>query len=205
MGFWQAIEWAGIESEADIISMAFGVDDDEGLIQAAIVKVRQKRQDRVIFLAAAGNSGVHEDVARPASYGDVISIRAADSLGTMAATNPATDPDGPVSFSTFGDKIPLYLCDYKPEICLPGSSVSTAVAAGIAANMLLYAQLILSDGVETQRTVKKLRSVEGMRALFRKMSTPGAGRTCFINPVHFFTSRKTKLQRLCAIIDSLKV
>ncbi|KAJ6044393.1 uncharacterized protein N7446_002588, partial [Penicillium canescens] len=200
----EAIVWAGIKHEADIISMSFGVSDNNDDIKNAILTVRAKREDRIIFLASAGNSGPHQDTAFPASRRDVISIRSTNYMGACSDTNPASDLRGPAPlFATFGDNIPHRLRGYKPDVCGPGSSVSTAVAAGIAASILSYYDCLqlMQPVLLKDKTLKKLRTVEGMEELFYAMSTDTGNRIRFINPVKFFVKRPDNLRRLCALVD----
>ncbi|KAJ5698403.1 hypothetical protein N7462_000408 [Penicillium macrosclerotiorum] len=202
----KAILWAGSKQKVDIISMSFGVTDNNDDIKNAILQVRAERGDGIIFLASAGNSGPHQDIAFPASRRDVISIRATNYMGTSSDKNPVSDLREPLSFATFSDNIPQRLLGYKPDCCGPGSSVSTAVAAGIAASILSYSallQLMYPTYLE-DRHLNKLRTVEGMEALFFAMSTNMGNRIQFINPVKFFADRPTNLYRLCAIVDCIR-
>ncbi|KAM5442401.1 hypothetical protein MferCBS31731_002279 [Microsporum ferrugineum] len=202
----EAIIWAGIEQKVDIISMSFGVSGDNGDINDAILKVRYERNDNVIFLASAGNSGPHQDIAFPASHRDVIPIRSTNYMGASSDTNPAPDrhEQAPL-FATFGDNIPPLLQEYKPEVCGPGSSVSTAVAAGIAASILSYCACLekMYPGLLGDRQLTKLRTVKGMEELFSTMSKDMGNRIWFINPVKFFTERKTNISRCNAIVECI--
>lgn len=186
--------------------MSFGVTDHNDCIKNAILKVRAERGDSVIFLASAGNSGPHQDTAFPACYRDVISIRSTNYMGASSDMNPAPDSrDRAPSFATFDDNIPQRLLGYKEDVCWPGSSVSTAVAAGIGASILSYftcLQIMQPNLVEDQH-LKKLRTVEGMEKIFYAMSTNMDNRICFINPVKFFANRPTNFTRLCALVDCM--
>lgn len=186
--------------------MSFGVTDGDGDIKQAILEVRKERKDSVIFLASAGNSGPHEDIALPARYEGVTSIRATDCMGTVAGTNPTIDWLGAISFATFGDNIPARFRDFNPEVCKPGSSVSTAIAAGIAATMLSYACLLrlLFPNTISEDELKKLRTVKGVQDLFLTLSTDVGNRIWFINLVKFFADRKTNFLRLCAIVECIR-
>ncbi|KAK0627616.1 peptidase S8/S53 domain-containing protein [Immersiella caudata] len=201
----EAIRWAGIDRKADIISMSFGVCDADGHISDAILDVRKSRKDKVIFLASAGNSGPHQGITFPACRDDVLSIRMADHLGAVAASNPPTEWRGHVSFATFGANIPSRLLErhHEPEVCKPGSSVSTAVAAGIAATMLSYTALLplLFPNLDKTKLLLNLGTPQGARALFELLSDDMGNRMRFINPVKFITDRGDNMLRLCALID----
>lgn len=202
----KAIMWAGIQHQVDIVSMSFGVRDSNNDIKSAILNVRAQRGGNIIFLASAGNSGPHQDTAFPASLRDVISIRSTNYMGTSSETNPACDAGHPVpSFATFGDNIPGQLLEYRPDVCGPGSSVSTAVAAAIAASILSYCAClqIMHPSHLGDQQLNKLRTVEGIEELFRTLSTDMGNRTRFINPVKFFSHRPTNFDRLCALVDCI--
>lgn len=202
----QAIQWAGIECEADIISMSFGVSRDPR-IEQAIMEVQTHRRRNVIFFASAGNSGAHEDVAFPACCEGVISVRAADNLGSAARTNPGPGSNEAYSFATFGDSIPERLRRHKPEVCNPGSSISTAVAAGMAAMMLSYTSLLpgIFPGQIDESRIRKLWTARGMESLFLTLSgdVVVGNRVRFVNPVRFFTDKPRNLDRLWAIGDCI--
>ncbi|KAK0738076.1 hypothetical protein B0T18DRAFT_421203 [Schizothecium vesticola] len=201
----QAIRWAGVDCKADIISMSFGVSDTQGLIHQAILDVRSSRNDEVIFFASAGNLGLHQDEAFPANQDGVTSIRATDHLGVPMGTNPPSDRSQAVSFATFGGAIPLRLKEThpNPNVCQPGSSVSTAVAAGVAATMLgLAAWLpLFFPNIPGVERVSKLKTSAGVRALFEKLSDDVGNRVRFVNPVKFFVNRPENIMKLCAFLD----
>ncbi|KAL5586814.1 hypothetical protein FOBRF1_016684 [Fusarium oxysporum] len=62
----KAIRWAGLEAEADIISMSFGFPHDDDVISAAIEEVERNRD--ITFLASAGNNAAYQREAFPARH-----------------------------------------------------------------------------------------------------------------------------------------
>ncbi|PYH78778.1 hypothetical protein BO82DRAFT_404838 [Aspergillus uvarum CBS 121591] len=136
----EAIRWAAIENGCSIISMSFAVDDAGEVIERTVMNMVSIRQGRIIFLAAAGNNGLQAAPNVPARLGNVISIRSADFKGTASPNNPPLKvPYSGLSFTAIGQDVPERLCEYMPPNRRTGSSVATAVAAGITALLLSYA------------------------------------------------------------------
>ncbi|KAH6982561.1 peptidase S8/S53 domain-containing protein [Ilyonectria destructans] len=205
----QGIRWAGLQQNADIISMSFGfpVHDEETYekISEAIEEVQKERRRRIIFLASAGNSGVYDDETFPATHPSVISIRATDSLGAFMKTNPENKSESPMVFGAIGDDIPVHLQQFCPDVSLPGTSAATAIAAGIAAVMLAYV-LVLPQMVKTEHgegILKRLWTTEGMKMMFMKMSDDMGQRRRFLNLSKFFLNKRTPESRYFAIYDCL--
>ncbi|KAL6695291.1 peptidase S8/S53 domain-containing protein [Trichoderma pleuroticola] len=204
----QGIRWAALEQNADIISMSFGfpASDIEAYkqISEAIEEVKMKRDGQIIFLASAGNSGVYEDETFPATHPFVISIRATNSSRQFMNTNPRNRSGDGVAFGAIGDDLPLHLRDFRPEVSLPGTSAATAVAAGTAAIMLTYVQILphLLE-MELDEILKQLWTTEGMRKMFMKISDDMAQQQRFLNPVKFFLDKPNPFRRYCAIVECL--
>ncbi|RFU80267.1 s8 family peptidase [Trichoderma arundinaceum] len=190
-----AILWAGIECQADIISMSFGFPKDHEGIDKAIKEVQSQRKEAVLFLASAGNSS-SEDENFPARHSSVISIYAANCRGTFLETNPRLRDGASAVWGIYGSDIPdIYYTDIHekhPNVCQPGSSIATAVAAGIGATMIAYADLlpylessiIANDGPSR---LGLLRRKSGMEALFKSMvKGTGDGRQWFVDPISFW-------------------
>jgi Subtilase family len=205
----QAIAWAGCECNADIISMSFGFPMDHQDIKDAITKVQVERDGSVVFLASAGNSPL-EDESFPARHPSVISIYATNCYGTFSESNARNDSDGPVILGTFGDNIPVEICKdisaVYPKVCEPGSSVATAVAAGISATLLAYASVLTSLDLaaggatnSTKRVFQRLRQSQGMEAVFKGMALDMQGRKLFVNPIWFWMNKPDDFSRQCAI------
>ncbi|KAG5746460.1 hypothetical protein H9Q70_010855 [Fusarium xylarioides] len=190
----QAIRWAGLEAEADIISMSFGFPRDDETVSTAIEDVERSRN--IIFLASAGNNAAYQNEAFPARHRSVISVRATDCQGTFNASNPPIADPSTVALGTFGDNLPTRLNEeitkrFGAHICHPGSSIATAVAAGIAASTIAYAAVlstVLPIPAE-QSPVKCLKRTEGMRRLLEKMAPDQTGHNRFINPIWFWSEK----------------
>ncbi|KAH6989088.1 hypothetical protein BKA56DRAFT_575051 [Ilyonectria sp. MPI-CAGE-AT-0026] len=172
----EAIRWAGREG-ADIISISFGFPREHKGITQAIQEV-SARDGGVVFLASAGNSA-YEDEAFPARHPAVISIYATNRYGTFVESNSRRPGNGNNIFGTFSDDITSNINSEFDEayrgVCQPGSSVSTAVAAGMAAIMLAYVavlpKLIPSPpSNETLRVLRRVHDSQGMTAVFRAMA-----------------------------------
>ncbi|SCV46960.1 related to thermostable alkaline protease precursor [Fusarium fujikuroi] len=204
----QAIRWAGLELDADIISMSFGFPQDDDSIATAIEDVERSRN--IIFLASAGNNAAYQREAFPARHRSVISIRATDCQGTFNASNPPIIDRNSIALGTFGDDLPTRLNNeitkqFGPHICHPGSSIATAVAAGIAASTIAYAEVLSAVlPIPTEQSpVKSLRRTEGMRRLLEKMAPDQTGNNRFINPIWFWSEKADAWRAWAAMYDAV--
>ncbi len=178
----QAIIHAGLDPEwkVDIISMSFGIPHERKkeceAISDALEKVTKERDGSVLFFAAAGNSGINKENF-PASHKDVISIYATNSDGAFLESNPSQREDGPKLLGTYGTDIPLTI---MKEIQTPfpqadlsaGSSIATAIAAGVAAITLSYVAALpsLLNFKQSEATCAKLHKRNGMEQILYIMS-----------------------------------
>ncbi|KAM0345647.1 hypothetical protein ACHAPU_006301 [Fusarium lateritium] len=199
----EAIRWAVEECEADIISMSFGFQEEIPEISQAILEANLKRQNRILFFAAASNSGGNHKEMFPANHDSVISIRSTNSNGAFSDTNPPTDPHGPAVYGTLGQDVPsAWLFNVDGELSKSGSSVATAVAAGIAAMVLAFADAgFQSPDVQLHPNVKRLWTRRRMMAMFAKMSEDMGNRCFFISPIKFFSERDA-VRGWAAMIDA---
>ncbi|KAF5662958.1 peptidase S8 subtilisin kexin sedolisin [Fusarium heterosporum] len=199
----EAIRWAAEDCEADIISMSFGFQEEIPEISQAIGEAELKRQKRILFFAAASNSGGNRKEMFPANHDAVISVRSTNSNGAFSDTNPPADPHGPAVYGTLGQDVPsAWLCNVDGELSKSGSSVATAVAAGIAAMILAFAEAgFQSPDVHLHHDVKRLWTRRGMLAMFAKMSEDMGNRCYFISPIKFFSERDA-VRGWAAMIDA---
>ncbi|GLA16157.1 hypothetical protein AnigIFM62618_002726 [Aspergillus niger] len=166
----EAISWASEQWEADLISMSFGFAEEQPCISDAIREALYKRKDSILFFAAASNYGANDREMFPARHESVMSIRATNSNGLFADFNPPKHEDEPVVFGTLGIDVPSAWPNSDGEEYRSGTSVATAIAAGIAGSLLGY---ISSHPPEKPfYDAKSLaRTRRGMTAIFRAISS----------------------------------
>ena len=149
--------------------MSFGFPDKQPSISKAIRKAVNDHDDSIIFFAAAANSGLNEAEMFPARHECVISIRATNSNGAFQDFNP---PRNGAVVGTLGLDVPSSGMSHEiGDVYRKGTSVSTAVAAGIAGMLLGYVES--NAGRSTYGDVRKrVQTREGMLALFESISPP---------------------------------
>lgn len=195
--------------------MSFGFPRDDPGIREAIETVMKERKDQIIFFASAGNSS-SSDESFPARHPYVISVFATDRDGMFLPSNAASAARGATVLGTYGevpDDIGKEFVGTKYEgICKPGSSVATAVMAGIAATLLSYVDalplLVGMQGVAastTNRTLRHIRSPRGMEAVLHRLAQddPDHPRFKAVKPPWFWKNKSDDTLRYCAICDAL--
>ncbi|RSL42208.1 hypothetical protein CEP53_012317 [Fusarium sp. AF-6] len=159
----EAINWA-MELKVDIINISARAPVDEKIR----TPIEDAERQGIIILAAASNDGANLPRAFPACMDRVLAIHATDRHGNPSGFNPTRLPDC-VNFSTLGAGIPSPL-HVPPRFLESGTSFSTAIAAGMAANLLTLVENVpdKSKGDGTQWYLAN--RVVGMRAMFKKFS-----------------------------------
>ncbi|RAO64679.1 uncharacterized protein BHQ10_000691 [Talaromyces amestolkiae] len=206
----QAIKHAGFTWKADVVSMSFSFPKPSVAISSAIESVMRKSEKPIIFLGSAGNSSSDRGEAFPARHPDVIPIYATDHQGAFLRSNPTRSGDGPRVLGTYGDNIPeLIYAEMKQFFPLgdfsPGTSVSTAVAAGIVAMMLSYSAALpaLIQATLFEEILEKLRTPKGMTNMLRVMSQNTDHRGDFVNPIRFWSDKSKDKEVFLAICKAL--
>ncbi|KAL7922429.1 hypothetical protein ACQKWADRAFT_320713 [Trichoderma austrokoningii] len=205
----EAILWAGRFGEADIISMSFGFLDDDGGIREAIETVHKERRGRVIFLASAGNSST-DDESFPARHPSVISVYATDCHGTFLRSNSASTTNGAAILGTYGDDIPAYIREefsaIYPDVCQSGSSIATAIMAGISATLLIYAGILPSLTVKAaSASLQRIWTTKGMEKVLDRLvqKDPEHARLKAVKPAWFWKDKPSDFFRFIAMADAL--
>jgi hypothetical protein len=169
--------------------MSFGFQeepliDGQPLISNAILTALTSPGQRIVFFAAAANDGGNQPMRFPASNPTVIAVRSSDTLGHGAGFNPPREITKLDGIMTQGQHVPGVGLRQKPgldtKVYMSGTSVSTPIAAGIAAMVQqyirlkradLYAQLGESAIGPNSGRIDRFFTVEGMRHLLVKMSS----------------------------------
>ena len=194
--------------------MSFGFPNKTGkaylVISDAIEKVRTERKDSVLFLASAGNSWERKRDF-PASHQDVIPIYAGNSKGEFLGSTPTQTGKGPKKLGTYGTDIPL---DITKEVSVhfpkadlgAGTSIATAIAAGIVAMTLSYiAALPLMLGLpKIEQVCANLYTKKGMEQMLYTMSLQMSYRQQFINPVWFWGQKEQDLDFFVSICSAVE-
>jgi hypothetical protein len=211
----KAILWAGQPGKADIILMSFGFPYDDQGIREAIEKVQRDRQEDIIFLASAGNSSSdHESF--PARHPAVISVYATNCHGAFLRSNASSTSNGAAVLGTYGDDIPDFIREEfsttYPEVCQRGSSVATAIMAGISATMLAYSTVLPSlvslrgkAASPLNNVFQRLWTTKGMEEVLHRLvqQDPDHPRLKAVKPMWFWKSRPDDIKRYAAIYDTL--
>jgi len=159
----KAIDWA-IDKEVDIISISAGFVDDDNYLREAIRRANAKN---VLTFAAASNWGnLEAGVAYPARIKDHV-FCIFSSNGALKAMSSAMNPEprkGADNFAVLGEDI-----DLDPGLPpVSGTSVATALAAGLAARILDFARH--TDSRAAGCSAEQLGTRASMRAVFERIS-----------------------------------
>ena len=156
----QAIRHARTVWKVDILTLASGFNSiHEGMVN----EIRKASKEMLIF-AAASNSGNIGPITFPANLvGQVICMFATDNnVKANTNINPAPRERG-YNFAIFGVDVVPYPRD-NPQ---SGTSMSTFIGAAVAGMILDFAH----HNDVLANTLKYLKTVAGMEAVFNEMST----------------------------------
>ena len=182
MGPSQAIRWAVEEQDADIVSLSLGWEQEQSdgenrVISNAISNALAHRNQNLLIFAAASNLGGSKHELFPANHQTVFSIRGTNTKGKHEEFNPSLPERGGKVFGTLGLEVPASNRGREaPQyINKTGTSVATAVAAGIAAIVVGYINIHDEKG-----WWGNIRMFEGFQNLLYKLSTEPEERKRFI-------------------------
>ncbi|ETN39162.1 uncharacterized protein HMPREF1541_05385 [Cyphellophora europaea CBS 101466] len=168
----EAIEHAVQEWHVDIISMSFALAQWDHENKKVVSKKIYDKVGDAIFFAAASNAGKHSGITFPASHREVFSIRAADFHGRdeLVSFNPLYSLED-VNLSVLGLHVLAPHRDHETSR-RSGTSVATAVAAGIAALVFEFVRQSEQTPMPEQPSIRhldKLKTKKGMIGVFRLM------------------------------------
>lgn len=205
--------------EVDIISLSFGSDQAVDTIENVI----NEQANKVLFFAAASNCGGNEPgISWPARHGSVISIYASDGDGNSYKRNP-NPMENHYNLSMLGTAVsglwPHHLQPSGRYKYKSGTSCSTPIAAGVAANILtlmrrqakkdskitIFFNETLQAIREKEYLMKKLRQPQVMRKVMFKIGASGITRQGYhyVAPWHIFEgSPGAAYKRIKDVVDA---
>lgn len=151
-----------MEHEVDIINISASFEDNVENREA----INKAEAQGIIILAAASNKGANAPRAFPARMDNVIAIHATDGMGNPCGFNPNPWPKV-FNLSTLGTDIPSPLEDDK--FVPKGTSYSTPIAAGMAANILTLVESFHGPDNDDLTQYRAHRR-EGMQAMFESFA-----------------------------------
>lgn len=191
--------------------MSFGFPEEplvngKSIISNAIHGAIHQRGGRVLFFAAAANDGGNQREMFPARHDEVFSVRATDHQGVFQHFNPAADALESYVFGALGAEVPgVGLSTQLEEVCKSGTSISTPIAAGIAATILGYARLGLSSKrFDEDSGIERLWTKRGMRLAFIKLSREMSDRHYYLYPQEFLRETR-EMQRDALLLEAVRL
>ncbi|KAE8356849.1 hypothetical protein BDV28DRAFT_144762 [Aspergillus coremiiformis] len=125
----KAIQWA-ISKEVDIISMSFAILENDGSLKDACNKA--KHDHNIVLLCSTHDEGLNVKYAWPADYDSTITITACDEFGHVPSRGHQK-----YDFALRGLKVAASVIPFLDSSDLiSGSSVATAIAAGLSSLIL---------------------------------------------------------------------
>jgi Subtilase family len=191
--------WA-VGHNVDIITMSFGLEEEHGGMQKAIIEAYSRN---ILMFAAASNEGGNRIVTYPARKEQVICIYATDGKGEPYRSNP-TPIGNSYRFATLGEGVksawPKGLKKgAAPEQRMTGTSFATPIAAGIAACLLEFA---IVHGMP-DNSYSSLRTRQGMQAVFGKLLVDVRKELHYIHPWRLFSESREPPDILLLMKDTL--
>lgn len=215
----QAIELVGLHPDwkVDMVSMSYGFsrgrEKENKVISEAIDKVTSMREGTILFLASAGNArDRREDF--PACHPGVISIHAADADRRPSGFNPGHTSKHSRRLFCHGTDIPPSIVKdvqehFPGRDFSAGTSIATAIAAGITATTLSYVSglptLVKCTGAKD--VCARIFTKRGMELLFYAMSTNIGHHEHFISPKFFWGERLRAMDvfaTICSVDNELR-
>lgn len=156
-----------MDRKVHIINISAAINETKSIYEA----IDKAEGQGIIVFAAASNNGANTPRAFPASMDKVLAIHATDGYGKSSNMNPNPLEDSP-NFSTLGESIPSPL--KEGELLPSGTSFSTPIAAGMAANILTLVEACFDGSEEDDERLRdRAFKREGMGRIFKKAASRG--------------------------------
>jgi hypothetical protein len=155
----KAVRWA-VTKEVDIISMSWTIESNSDDVEDFRKAIKAASDKGIIMFCAFSDQGnVHKDNCFPSAFDSTLTIGAATALGSPCTWVNTEN----VAFLLPGEHITIDRNaeeSVKPE---SGSSIATALAAGLASLLLYIAQLV------DAQLYPELRKPEKMKKAFERL------------------------------------
>lgn len=159
----QAIQWA-IAQNVDIISMSFAVQED---FEPMEIQVQAAAGKGIVQLCSTHDEGSNVEKAYPASYSQTITIAACNEFGGLPHRTP---PKG-FQYRVRGTDISTGAVPFlNSDENISGSSVATAIAAGLT-SLILSCHRLANPGLQ-ENDVWRKRVIE--THIGKMLSGPGS-------------------------------
>lgn len=158
--------------KVDVIAMAFGFEKEHRGMRKAIERARA---NDILIFAAASNYGNMTRIAFPARlHHDVVCMFCTNALATTShSINPKPSKQRAYNLAIFGEEVQLP-GPRGDAVLLNGTSMSTAIGAGLAARLIDF-----SRHIDCRRKFKEeaadLKRMAGMESVFAKMAGGPSG------------------------------
>ncbi|KAK3629307.1 hypothetical protein LTR56_013034 [Elasticomyces elasticus] len=153
----EALRWACEECDADLISMSFGFTSEVGVVNEAIHHILGRGGIKPLLFSAACNLDTNPSDMFPASHPSVVSVRGTDVYGNFhPQLKPRSRAANVMMVGTLGWQVPVATSGEEITSLVPesGSSVATAVAAGMTAMLLDYINMKREQNVLLAQNVR---------------------------------------------------
>ena len=141
--------------------------------------VESAKSEGIVIFGSRGDQGKNQKDIYPADYIEVISVSSLTKFGELAET---TEPKASYFFQGEDVRILAEPCYLEPQLHASGSSVATALAAGVAALILSCRGL---GGSEARRD-----RIEAVKKVFDCMAYNEPGFRRYVQPWRVFTEEK---------------
>ncbi|KAI0140285.1 hypothetical protein BJ166DRAFT_542643 [Pestalotiopsis sp. NC0098] len=206
----KAIECATQEWQVDIIVMSFGFDKPILSIKGAIDRAARSAKPP-LFFAATRNEAAHKPMAWPANEMSVIGISSTAGTGRLSDFNPSRGSQDSILYA-FGEGVEVKIADRSESGAIitkhvSGTSYATAVAAGLAANLLGCVRMIVDtsspeDKTNYEQVPESLQRMDGMLPVLKcRMQSKNVRGEKSLLPWNFLSVNMLHENRILSEVD----
>ncbi|KAF5977372.1 intracellular serine protease [Fusarium bulbicola] len=167
----QMASWA-LEQKVDIISMSWTTKMDDPELAKAVQEAANPAKGRpTLMFCSTADEGMYSEDTWPVKYEHVVKVSATDKWGHRTnKTHGPEDVDVMIPGENIEADAPIYMGQTLPTVS--GSSVATALAAGIASLALM---MIEKYNQVSERDMESFYTRAGIKKVFKKMDAEKGG------------------------------